>query len=186
MQPSRLLALQWPAERQHWETETHWLFGAVPFAGKWKKLAGIAWVQFGWLTRKFLANLISWIILIGFLRRFVLGAVVWRHLAETPCDGWRNRRNVCAHRIASNKTQNNNKWKEYETISLSAENQIKLNADKRMSAWMHGMANRESRRAHSAHRHMVQFCRLQCTHWNRCFQLINSHFYCYFLSPCRR
>lgn len=35
---------------------------------KWNKLAGITWAQCEWLTRKFVANLISWIILIGFLR----------------------------------------------------------------------------------------------------------------------
>lgn len=50
-------------------THTH----TSPFAlfsifAKWNKLAGITWDQCEWIIRKFVANLISWIILIGFVR----------------------------------------------------------------------------------------------------------------------
>lgn len=69
MQPSRLCRMTTLRQKRTA------FFAAFPFSGiNENKLTGMAWSQFGWLTRKFVANLINWIILIGFFRRFVLAA----------------------------------------------------------------------------------------------------------------
>lgn len=48
------------------------------------------------------------------------------------------------------------------------------------TAWRRRM---QTTRTHSAHKHMVQFSvhNANTSLWNRCFQLINFYFYCYYL-----